>query len=90
MIQTANVLIVAFLVLCALAVANSRTLMASIILFSAYGAGMSILWLTLTAPDVAITEAAIGTGVTTVVFVAVVSQTAKRVAKPNSEESGDS
>jgi len=36
---------------------------------------MSILWLILNTPDVAITEAAIGAGVTSILFFAVISKT---------------
>ncbi|MFP4510289.1 MAG: hydrogenase subunit MbhD domain-containing protein [Spirochaetaceae bacterium] len=72
-----NVLLVLFLVGCALAVAVSRTIMSTIILFAAYSAVMSLLWLLLFAPDVAMTEAAIGVGVNSVVFVAVLSRIRK-------------
>ena len=75
MIPIFNVILVIFLVGCALAVAGSRDLMSAIVLFSAYSAVMSVLWLLLLAPDVAMTEAAIGVGVNTVMFVAVVSRT---------------
>ncbi len=74
MIPVVNVILVIFLVGCALAVAGSRDLMSAIVLFSAYSAVMSVLWLLLLAPDVAMTEAAIGVGVNTVMFVAVVSR----------------
>ena len=36
---------------------------------------MSVLWLVLKTPDVALTEAAIGAGVTTILFIAVISRT---------------
>jgi len=38
---------------------------------------MSLLWLLLRAPDVAMTEAAIGAGITTILFVAVISRTGR-------------
>jgi uncharacterized MnhB-related membrane protein len=41
---------------------------------------MSLLWLFLRTPDIALTEAAIGAGVTTVLFVAVLART-KRLEK---------
>lgn len=74
MIQIINVLLVVFLIACALAIALSRKIVSTIILFSAYSAVMSLLWLLLFAPDVAMTEAAIGVGVNSVVFVAVLSR----------------
>lgn len=80
MIPLVNVILVLFLVGCALAVAGSRDLMSAIVLFSAYSAVMSVLWLLLLAPDVAMTEAAIGVGVNTVMFVAVASRIRRRDA----------
>lgn len=74
MIAAINVVIVVFLVGCALAVAGSRRLVSAIVVFAAYSTAMSVLWLLLLAPDVAMTEAAIGVGVNTVMFVAVMSQ----------------
>lgn len=74
MIQIINVLLVVFLIACALAIALSRKIVSTIILFAAYSAVMSLLWLLLFAPDVAMTEAAIGVGVNSVIFVAVLSR----------------
>jgi energy-converting hydrogenase B subunit D len=72
--QVINLILVVFLVACALAVASCRSLVSAIILFAAYSAVMSVLWLLLFAPDVAMTEAAIGVGVNSVMFMAVISR----------------
>ncbi|MBP3666354.1 MAG: DUF4040 domain-containing protein, partial [Clostridia bacterium] len=40
----------------------------SIIIFTAYSIVMSILWLLLESPDLAITEAAVGAGITGILF----------------------
>ena len=72
--QVLNVILVLFLAVCALAVAASKNLISAVILFAAYSSVMSVLWLLLFAPDVAMTEAAIGVGVNTVMFVAVISR----------------
>ena len=40
----------------------------SVIIFTNFGLVMSIIWMLLRAPDLAITEAAVGTGVTSVLF----------------------
>ncbi|MDD3712867.1 MAG: DUF4040 domain-containing protein [Candidatus Izemoplasmatales bacterium] len=75
-----NVVIVVFLILCALAIGKIKDLLGAVILFSAYSLMMSVLWLILKTPDVAITEAAIGAGVTSILFFAVISKT-KRYEK---------
>ncbi len=64
-----------FLVVCALAVARMRDLLGAVIIFAAFSLVMAILWVQLEAPDVAITEAAIGAGVTTLLFIVVISKT---------------
>lgn len=70
-----NVVIVVFLIICALAIGRIKDLLGAVILFSAYSLMMSVLWLILKTPDVAITEAAIGAGVTSILFFAVISKT---------------
>ena len=57
-----------FLVLCAIAVSFSKNLLNSIIIFMSYSLIMSIIWILLESPDLAITEAAVGAGVTSLLF----------------------
>jgi uncharacterized MnhB-related membrane protein len=78
--QLINVLIIIFLIGAALYIERTKDLLAAIIIFSAYSLAMSLLWLFLRTPDIALTEAAIGAGVTTVLFVAVLART-KRLEK---------
>jgi len=78
--QLINVLIIIFLIVAALYIERTKDLLAEIIIFSAYSLAMSLLWLFLRTPDIALTEAAIGAGVTTVLFVAVLART-KRLEK---------
>ena len=59
-----------FLIVCAVSVSINRNLLASIIIFMSFSLIMSVLWLTLEAPDLAITEAAVGAGVTSLLFFA--------------------
>ena len=40
----------------------------TVILFTTFGLVMSVVWILLQAPDLAITEAAVGAGVTSVLF----------------------
>ena len=70
-----NVIIIVFLVVCAIAVDKTKDLLGAVIIFSAYSLMMSVLWLILKTPDVALTEAAIGAGVTSILFFAVISKT---------------
>ena len=65
-----NYILLVFLVLCALFVSFSKNLLSSIIIFMSYSLIMSIIWILLESPDLAITEAAVGAGVTSILFFA--------------------
>ncbi len=65
---TFEIILLSFLVICALAVALSKKLLVSLIIFMSYSLVMSILWIVLQSPDLAITEAAVGAGVTSIIF----------------------
>lgn len=56
------------LVVIAVVAPLQRRLLVTVILYSAFGLVMSVLWAMLQAPDLAITEAAVGSGVTSVLF----------------------
>lgn len=64
-----NVLLLLFIIACALAVSFTRNLLASIVIFMMQSLAMSVIWILLESPDLAITEAAVGAGVTTLLFV---------------------
>ena len=61
-------IVLGFLVLCAVATCLTRNLLASVVIFMAYSVLMSIVWMLLQSPDLAITEAAVGAGVTSILF----------------------
>ncbi|MBQ8519673.1 MAG: DUF4040 domain-containing protein [Agathobacter sp.] len=56
------------LVVCAIAVSFSKKLLNSILIFMSYSLMMSVIWILLESPDLAITEAAVGAGVTSLLF----------------------
>ena len=61
-------LLVCFLIICAIAVSFTKNLLGSVIIFMSYSLVMSIVWIFLESPDLAITEAAVGAGITSVLF----------------------
>lgn len=63
-------ILLGFLVVCAISVSFSKKLLNSILIFMSYSLVMSIIWICLESPDLAITEAAVGAGVTSVLFFA--------------------
>lgn len=56
------------LVICGISTCVSKNLMVSLIIFMAYSVIMSIIWALLQAPDLAITEAAVGAGISGVLM----------------------
>lgn len=60
--------LVLFLIVSALALSFYKNLLQAILIFMGYSTVMSVIWLFLESPDLAITEAAVGAGVTTVLF----------------------
>ncbi len=61
-------ILLAFLVICALAVSFTKSLLNAVLVFMSYSLVMSIIWILLESPDLAITEAAVGAGVTSILF----------------------
>ncbi len=75
-----------FLVICAAAVSLKKNLLNSVLIFMAYSLVMSMIWMILESPDLAITEAAVGAGVTSLLFF----MTLKKIGGiTENEEEGD-
>jgi len=68
MIKIFETILLLGLVVCAIAVSFSKKLLNSILIFMSYSLMMSIIWILLESPDLAITEAAVGAGVTSLLF----------------------
>ena len=61
-------LMLLFLIVCAIAVCVTKDLLTSVVIYMAYSMVMSVVWIILESPDLAITEAAVGAGVTSLLF----------------------
>ena len=61
-------LLLLFLIVCAISVSITKSLLNSVIIFMSYSLVMAVIWVLLRSPDLAITEAAVGAGVTSVLF----------------------
>ncbi len=73
-----DITLLLLLIATALAVARIKDLLAAAVVFSTYSLVMCLLWLHRGAPDVAMTEAAVGAGVTTVLFLIAIGRTTRR------------
>ncbi|WP_225317772.1 MULTISPECIES: monovalent cation/H(+) antiporter subunit G [Haloferax] len=68
-------ILLTLVVVAALVAALARGILTTLAAFGAYSLGLSLVWLVFRAPDVALTEAAVGAGVTTALFLVVVART---------------
>jgi len=67
-VEILNILLLLFIIVCALSVSFTKNLLSTVIIFMAYSLAMSVLWILLRSPDLAITEAAVGAGTTSLLM----------------------
>ncbi|MDY6795286.1 MAG: hydrogenase subunit MbhD domain-containing protein [Actinomycetota bacterium] len=73
-----NITLIVLLVVTALLATFSKDLLAAVIIFSVYSLIMALMWQRLQAPDLALTEAAVGAGITAVLFIVTIFKTWRR------------
>jgi uncharacterized MnhB-related membrane protein len=78
MIWGIDIALLFFLVVCAAAAVYVKDLLAATIILAAYSLIMAVVWTELNSVDVAFTEASVGAGITTVLFIAALSRTVRR------------
>ncbi len=78
MIWQFDIIILVLLVVSALVALNVRDLIGASIIFGIYSFLMCLCWAEMGAVDVAFTEASVGAGISTVLFVATVFRTTRR------------
>lgn len=82
-----KLILLLFLVVCAIASAVCRNLFVTVIIFMTYGLVMSIVWVILRAPDLAITEAAVGVCISSSLFFVALKRL--NLIKRGKKEDGD-
>ena len=63
-----NIILLGFIIICAVSVSLTRSLLASVIIYMSQSLAMSIIWILLESPDLAITEAAVGAVITSLLL----------------------
>lgn len=63
-----ELMLLGLLVVCGISTCVSKNLLVSLVIFMAYSIIMSVVWVLLQAPDLAITEAAVGAGVSSLLL----------------------
>ena len=66
--EALNIILLIFILVCAVAVSSAKSLLASVIILMSQGLAMSIIWNLLESPDLAITEAAVGAGISSILM----------------------
>ena len=78
MLQVLNIVLLVLLLATALAASLHRDLLVAVIIFSSYSFTMAIIWQMMHDTDLALTEIAVGAGITTVLFKITIFKTQRR------------
>lgn len=78
MIAAFDIVLLLFVLICAITALSVRDLLSAVIILGAYSFFMCLLWAGMGAVDVAFTEASVGAGIGTVLFIAAVSKIQRR------------
>lgn len=63
-----RIFLLVLLIACAIAACMAKKLLNAVVIFMSFSLTMCIIWFLLESPDLAITEAAVGAGVTSILF----------------------
>ncbi len=66
--ETAKYILLILLIVCAISVNLTKSLLSAVIVFMSYSTMMCIIWILMESPDLAITESSVGAGVSSVLF----------------------
>lgn len=84
-VEYLKIILLITLVGCAIAVNLTPSLLQAVVIFMSYSSVMCILWILMESPDLAITEAAVGAGVSGILFLV----TLKKIKREDSAEPGE-
>lgn len=80
-----NILLLVFIIACAISVSLTKNLFTSIVIFMSQSLAMSVIWIMLESPDLAVTEAAVGAGITSLLLFV----TLKKIHAINQQKKGE-
>ena len=63
-----GILLLIFIITCAISVSLTKNLLTALVIFMGQSLAMCIIWVLLESPDLAITEAAVGAGITSLLL----------------------
>ena len=84
-----GIILLVFIITCALAVSLTKNLLTALVIFMGQSLAMCIIWVLLESPDLAITEAAVGAGITSLLlFVTLKKIHAIDIQRSDAEQKG--
>ena len=63
-----GIILLVFIITCAISVSLTKNLLTALVIFMGQSLAMCIIWVLLESPDLAITEAAVGAGITSLLL----------------------
>ena len=78
MIIPFDIILLIFVLICAIAAITVRDLLSAVMILGAYSFFMCLIWAQMGAVDVAFTEASVSAGVGTILMIAAISKTTRR------------
>ena len=78
MIIPFDIILLFFVLICAIAAITVRDLLSAVMILGAYSFFMCLIWALMGAVDVAFTEASVSAGVGTILMIAAISKTTRR------------
>jgi len=84
-VEIFKIILLLILVACAVAVNLTKGLLQSVIIFMSYSSVMCLVWILMESPDLAITEAAVGAGVSGILFLV----TLKKIKSADAEKEAE-
>ena len=78
MILPLDLIIILFVLICAIAAITTRDLLSAVVILGAYSFFLCLLWTQMAAVDVAFTEASVSASIGTVLMIGAVSKTKRR------------
>ena len=84
-----RVILLLLLITCAIAVNLTKDLLQAVVIFMSYSSIMCILWILMESPDLAITEAAVGAGISGILFLMTLKKVGQEEESPGPENGRD-
>lgn len=81
-----ELILLGLVLICGIATCLSKNLMVSLIIFMAFSVIMSVIWAILEAPDLAVTEAAVGAGISGILMFVTLRRLYRMKKNPSGEE----